>query len=437
MVKERRDVIIFDVERYLNNFYKGTKNPSLDGIKYLVNKYNNFHNKMKFIHIAGTNGKGSCTEIISNILIKQGYKVGKFLSPHLIKYNERISINGKDISNEEMANIIEELNPVIEEYNQKQQINITLFELETIMALLYFYRNNVDFVVLETGLGGLYDSTNVISNPLVSLITSIGYDHMRILGDTLPEIAKQKAGIIKENSSTVIFEQTSEVNNIFINECNNKNNTLHIINEKDISNYSFDNNFQYFNFKDMKNLRINLKGIVQIRNASICIEAIKILKELGYVISQESILQGLSTVIHRGRMETLNDKPLIIFDGAHNEPAIINLQDMVKKYYNNHKRTYIISILKRKDYKKMLELLSEDKDALFILTSGNAPDKYATGEELYEVAIKYKSKDKILIKNLDDAIEYVMSNNIDSVNFVVGSFYVYGTVIDKIRNFNK
>lgn len=156
---------MIDVNEYLKSFYRGTKNPSLKAMKYFMDKYDNFEKNMKFIHIAGTNGKGSCTEILSNILKEEGYKVGKFLSPHLIRYNERISINGKEISDEDMNNIIEELEPLIEEYNKKDDINITLFELETTMALLYFYRNNVDFVVLETGLGGLYDCTNIISKP--------------------------------------------------------------------------------------------------------------------------------------------------------------------------------------------------------------------------------------------------------------------------------
>ena len=206
---------MIDVNEYLKNFYKGTKNPSLNAMKYFMDIYDNFEKQMKFIHIAGTNGKGSCTEIISNILIKQGYRVGKFLSPHLIRYNERISINGKEISDEEMLELIEELNPLIDRYNEKEEVNITLFELETTMALLYFYRNNVDFVVLETGLGGMYDCTNVITKPLVSVITSIGYDHMHILGNTLPEIAYQKAGIIKENSNTVIFEHEPDVDSFF------------------------------------------------------------------------------------------------------------------------------------------------------------------------------------------------------------------------------
>ena len=375
---------MIDVNEYLKNFYKGTKNPSLKAMQYFMNSYNNFEKEMNFIHIAGTNGKGSCTEIISNILIKQGYKVGKFLSPHLIKYNERISINGKEIFDEEMLNLIEELKPLIDEYNDKEENKITLFELETTMALLYFYRNNVDFVVLETGLGGLYDCTNIITKPLVSVITSIGYDHMHILGDTLPKIAYQKAGIIKENSNTVIFELSPDVDNVFIKACEKNNNKLHIVKESDISNYTFDNELQYFDYKDIKNLAINLKGRIQAKNAGLCIETIKILNELGHTVSIENIKKGLKTVIHKGRMEQLCNNPVIVYDGAHNEPAIHNLQDMVQMYYSNFKRTYIISILKRKDYVKMLKLISQDKDASYVLTSGNDSDRYMTSDELYE-----------------------------------------------------
>ena len=428
---------MIDVNEYLKGFYKGTKNPSLKAMKYFMNIYNNFEKKMKFIHIAGTNGKGSCVEIISNILVNQGYKVGKFISPHLIRYNERISINGKEISDEEMSELIEELKPLIENYNKKEDINITLFELETTMALLYFYRKNVDFVVLETGLGGLYDCTNIISKSLVSIITSIGYDHMHILGNTLPEIAYQKAGIIKENSNTVIFESIPEVDNVFINQCKNKNNTLHIIKNSDLSNYSFDNKFQYFDYKDIKNLKINLKGKIQIKNASLCIETIKILNKLGYNINEESIKNGLQTVIHKGRMEKLNDNPIIVFDGAHNEAAIENFKEMVKMYYSNHKRVYIISILKTKDYKKMLKILAEDDSVIFILTSGDNSSKFLTSDELYDCIKEYVLMQRLYKKDLEDAITDVMISSANTVNFVVGSFYVYSIVVDKIKNILK
>ena len=217
-----------DVQKYLSGFFSGTKDPSLDAMQFFMKEYDNFNTKMNFIHIAGTNGKGSCTEMLTKILINSGYKVGKFISPHLIKYNERISINNEDISDLEMEELIIELKVKIDKYNNSHNTKITLFELETTMALLYFYRKDVDIVVLETGLGGMYDCTNIV-NPLVSVITSVGYDHMNILGNTLKEIAEQKAGIIKRNSYTVAFEQNKEIDNVIIEKCNKENNKLYLI----------------------------------------------------------------------------------------------------------------------------------------------------------------------------------------------------------------
>ena len=424
---------MINIEEYLNNFYRGTKNPTLKAMKYFLEKFNNFDKNMKFIHIAGTNGKGSSTEILANILIKQGYKVGKFMSPHLIRYNERININGKEISDKEISDIIVELQPLIEEYNENEDIKITLFELETIIGLLYFYRSNVDFVILETGLGGLYDCTNIITKPLVSIITSIGYDHMRILGNTLEEIAYQKAGIIKPNSDTVIFYQEPSINRVFINECRNKNNLLHIVKEENIKNYQYDDKFQYFDYKDLKDLKLNLKGKMQIRNTSLCLETIKILRDKGYKVDIESIKQGLETVVHHGRMEQLNDNPTIIFDGAHNEPAIRNLLDMVNMYYKNKKRVYIISILARKDYKKMLEILSEDKQANFIMTYGNDTDKFVSSDELYDYMGKSTDINKLSKGDLEKSIEEIMRISSETIYFCIGSFYTYANVVRKIN----
>lgn len=425
---------MLDIENYLNNFFKGTRKHSLNSIKYFMNEYNNFYKKMKFIHVAGTNGKGSCVEIISNILIKNGYSVGKFISPHLIRYNERISINNTEISDEEMMSLIEELKPNISVYNSVSEENLSLFELETIMALLYFYRNNVDFVVLETGLGGLYDATNIV-NPLVSVITSIGYDHVHILGSTLSEIASQKAGIIKENSNTVFFSQNSEVDKVIIDTCKRKNNRLHLLSKNDITNYNFDSNYQYFDFKDFKQVPIILKGTKQIQNAAICIECMNVLNNLGYKIKKEAIIDGLKSVVHKARIETLSKNPLIIYDGAHNESAIKNLQSVINTYYKNYKKIYVVSVLKRKDYNKMLQLLFQDKNAEFIFTSGNDINRYASSRELFDAALQYKTTQEISMKTLDDAIKYIMKYGTNTINFIVGSFYVYGDVKKEVGKF--
>ena len=430
---------MIDIEKYFNQFSKYRKKPSLDIMKYFIEQYHNFDKEMNFIHVAGTNGKGSTVEMMSCILEQEGYNVGKFISPHLIRYNERIKINDKEISNKEMSDLIEEIIPKIEKYQQEKGISVNLFEILTMIALLYFYRNKVDFVVLETGLGGLYDSTNIISHPLISIITSIGYDHMQILGNTLPAIAYRKAGIIKQNSHTVFFEQNEEINNVIIKVCQEKKNKLHLIKKEQIENYTYDNQYQYFDSNGLKKIAVNLKGKVQLQNAALCIQSIKILNNLGYHISEKSLRKGLSSVIHKGRMELLKENPIIIYDGAHNEPAIKNLQDTILQYYKFKERVYIISILKGKDAKKILSLLLKDEKATFIFTTGNDKQSYIDKQELYNMAIEYKKEgQKIEKKSLEEAIKIaVQSEKKQVANFIVGSFYIYKSVLDIIQKFEK
>ena len=197
----------------LPKFFAGTKDPSLEAMEYFMNKFDHPEKKTRFIHIAGTNGKGSVCEMINNILVNAGYKVGKFISPHLVRYNERIGVNNVEITDKEMIELIEEMEPKIEKYNKTHQAKVTQFEVITTMALIYYARKKCDFVVLETGLGGTYDCTNIV-DAMISVITSIGYDHLDILGHTIEEIAENKAGIIKKGYDTIMCYQEN-VNSIF------------------------------------------------------------------------------------------------------------------------------------------------------------------------------------------------------------------------------
>lgn len=218
----------------------------------------------------------------------QDIKYGKYISPHLIRYNERISINNKEITDEEMSDILEKIAEKVEVYNSEHEIKVKEFEVITTLALIYFAQNNTDFVVLETGLGGRYDSTN-IADGMISIITDIGLDHMDILGDKIEEIAKAKAGIIKENCITIMLSKQKNIESIIKDECKKKNNILYLINKNDIKNYSFDKNFQKIDYKNYKNICINLKGKCQTENASLTLECIDILKEKGYDIKEEAV----------------------------------------------------------------------------------------------------------------------------------------------------
>ena len=231
-----------DIEKYLRRFDAVTKDPSLDAMKFFMEEFGNPHKKTKFIHIAGTNGKGSVCEMINNILVNAGYKVGKYISPHLIRYNERITVNNEEITDKEMSDILEEISKKVEIYNKEHDIPVKEFEVITTLALIYYARQKCDFVVLETGLGGIYDCTN-IANGLISIITNIGLDHVDILGKTIEEITMQKAGIIKPNNVVIECYQ-DKVTDIIKKECEKKNSKLHIINPEDVENYVFDEEYQ-------------------------------------------------------------------------------------------------------------------------------------------------------------------------------------------------
>lgn len=418
-----------DIEEYLKNFDSVTKDPSLDAMEYFMKEFNNPHQKTKFIHIAGTNGKGSVCEMINSVLVNAGYRVGKYISPHLSRYNERIAVNNVEITDKEMSDILEVISEKVEKYNKTHQVPVKEFEVVTTLALIYFAQKNCDIVVLETGLGGTDDCTN-IAEGMISIITNIGLDHMDILGNTIQDITKKKAGIIKKNKDTIMcFQET--VTDIIKEKCKEENNVLHIVNKEDVTNYSFNDEYQQINYKEYKNIKINLKGKCQIYNAAITLECINVLKQKGYKITEESIRKGLSTVIHKARFETINKKPYIVFDGGHNENAIQNLISTIKQYYPNKRKVYIISILKTKDYKTVIKLLTQDKNGIFIFTTGNDEKRYVSKEDLYKEAQKYLSNN-LYTKELNNAIKFAKDTYKEEVIMVIGSFYVYKDVISLI-----
>ena len=419
-----------DVQAYIQNLEEKpkvkTENQSVEKMKIIMEKLGNPQDNLKYIHVTGTNGKGSVIEMLNSILIKSNLKVGKFISPHLVCYNERISINGKYIKNEEIQEIFEEVQPIIEEEN----IEINFFEFFTMIAFIYFYKQNVDIVLMEVGFGGLYDSTNII-HPMISVISSIGYDHMKILGNTLEEIARQKAGIIKENSETVYMEQEPNINHIIAETCKEKQNTLHMVKQSEIKNQRFENAIEIFDYKQYHDIEVNLKGRKQIQNAALVLECCDILSKKGYILSEEVIKNGLKSVIHKARFEVIHQNPTMIFDGGHNEQAIENLKETIELYYKNAKKIYVISVLKSKDYHKIIEDIL-DKDNVYIFTDGNDKNLFTEKHLMYEYAKGLNDKAEIYEMELEEAIEFCEEKT-DYVSFVIGSFYIY----DDIKKFLK
>ena len=420
-----------DVQAYIQNLLEEkpkvkTENQSVEKMKIIMEKLGNPQDNLKYIHVTGTNGKGSVIEMLNSILIKSNLKVGKFISPHLVCYNERISINGEYIKDEEIQEIFEEVQPIIE----KENIELNFFEFFTMIAFIYFYKQNVDIVLMEVGFGGLYDSTNII-HPMISVISSIGYDHMKILGNTLEEIARQKAGIIKENSETVYMKQEPNINHIIAETCKEKQNTLHMVKQSEIKNQRFENAIEIFDYKQYHDIEVNLKGRKQIQNAALVLECCDILSKKGYIFSEEVIKNGLKSVIHKARFEVIHQNPKMIFDGGHNEQAIENLKETIELYYKNAKKIYVISVLKSKDYHKIIEDIL-DKDNVYIFTNGNDKNLFTEKHLMYEYAKGLNNKAEIYEMELEEAIEFCEEKT-DYVSFVIGSFYVY----DDIKKFLK
>ena len=423
-----------DIEEYLDTFEKFTKDPTLEAMEHIMEKFGNPQKELKCIHVAGTNGKASTCEMLNSVLIKSGYKVGKFLSPHLITFNDGIAINNENITNEEIEEIITPMKEVINEYNKTHEIPVKWFEVITSLAIIYFAKQKCDIAIIETGLGGLLDCTNVVE-PLISVITKIGYDHVDILGNTIEKIAEHKAGIIKQNSHTVFVEQEQEVNNVIYKTCIEKNNQLHSIKKEDITNYEFGQDLQKFSFKLHTDIEINLKGKVQTHNACEALTCFDILNQNGFNISEGLIKQGMKEVLHPARLEILSKNPLIVFDGGHNEDAIKNLRENIDMYYKDYKtRVYIVAVLTTKDYKVILKHLCTDKNGVYIFTDGIKSKPYFSKEELSKEAEKHVEENKIYKFELRDAINFAKKEYSNSAIIVAGSFYIYKEVVEVLNN---
>lgn len=415
---------------YINDQEKFGSNLRLDTIRKLLELLGNPHKDLKCIHIAGTNGKGSTSSYIATMLKEAGYKVGLFTSPYLERFNERIAINGEDIPNERLAEITEKVKDKIEIMIQKEYEHPTTFEIVTAIGFVYFKEENVDYVVLEVGLGGRLDATNVIDESLLSIITTIDYDHMDFLGDTLGKIAYEKAGIIKEKGLVLSYPQKEEAMEVIEKVCEEKEAELTICpmeNVKIVELNEFGGSFDYhFNSQTFKNLEISLIGEHQIYNAALAVTAIALLREKGLVnISDEQIRSGLKKARWKGRLEVLNRHPLFVIDGAHNPQGVRTLADNLKRFKYN-RLILGIGILKDKEVEKIVEIITPLADEI-VITEANIYRKMEA-EKLEKLINKY-NKNTHVEKDIKKAIDktYELAKEDDLILFM-GSLYLIGDV---------
>ncbi len=330
--------------------------PGLERIKMLFDMLGEDLLKQKFIHVAGTNGKGSVCQMISRVLTESGYKTGLFISPYITDFRERIEINNEMISKEELSNAVEHLIPMLEKLNE-QGIIITEFEFLTAVSFYIYKKQNCDIIVCETGLGGLLDSTNLIEKPLCSVITKIDLDHTAILGDTIEEIAIQKCGIIKNNSITVTSTQDEKVLNIIKDTAIEKNNPLYCADDITFSDVNLSIEGTEFSYQNEK-FTLPLIGEHQIENAKTAIATLSALKENGHIdFSLENLVKGFSKATNPARFELLHKSPVVVLDGAHNVNGMTAFKNATRSFVGE-KRALLIGMLKDKDVECALDTIS-------------------------------------------------------------------------------
>ncbi|MBC1476832.1 bifunctional folylpolyglutamate synthase/dihydrofolate synthase [Listeria welshimeri] len=401
--------------------------PGLARMEYIMEKLNHPEKANKWIHIAGTNGKGSTLTFIRNCIEEAGYTTGTFTSPYIETFNERISVNGKPISDDKILILANRMKPIAEELKNTIYGPPSEFEIITAMMFLYFAEyDSIDIGIIEVGLGGRLDSTNILL-PLVSVITTIGMDHMELLGNTIEEIASEKAGIIKSGTpviSGVIQSEAQEVIKAIASK--NKANFAQLNQDFFIQLDGKTATFKTKHGEEIVDLVIGLDGFHQLNNASLAIKVIQYLNTYSsYDIDEKAIKAGLKKAFWPGRMETISEKPLIIVDGAHNPEGIETLKHSINRF-SGHK-IIIVSILKDKNYKEMLSSLKSIPDCEIILTTFD----YSRAMSAQETINVGKLEDIAVNPVWHDAINDTVQSKNDSKIFITGSLYF----ISEVRKF--
>ena len=406
--------------------------PGLSRTQELLYKLGNPEKDMKYIHVAGTNGKGSTCAMLDSVLRRAGYKVGLYTSPYIVRFNERMCINGEPISDSELAELVEVIKPIADTMEDKP----TEFEIITALAFLYYKRHNCDIVVLEVGMGGRLDSTNVIDAPLVSVITGIALDHIAVLGNTVAEIAAEKAGIIKEGSAvvyggrddvafSVIAEKASSLG------CECVRTALDLVDIKSIGVKG-----TVFDYGEMKDIGLSLCGSYQPENASTVIETVRALNKKGFKVSDTALREGLGSARWRARFELLGEEPYVIFDGSHNLQGVTAAAESIKTFFGEEKVILLMGVLADKEWDAMLGKLLPLAKEMHCVTpnSPRALDSARLADECVKRGVSatpYADIDE----GVASAYNKAKTQNMPLV--MLGSLYMYGDVakaLEKAKN---
>ena len=391
----------------------------LERVSAVLELLGNPQENLKIIHVAGTNGKGSTSRMLSEVLKTAGYKVGLYTSPHLLKYTERVKIDNLDISDDEFSERAFEVMNLAD----SNSIHLTEFEILTVLAYKYFFDKRVDIAIIETGLGGRLDATNAISKNLFSIITSISIDHKDRLGDTIEKIAFEKAGIIKQNCPVIVSEGNKGYQ-IIKNQAESIKSMIFSPKVDVQLVFEDDTNFAIFNNKKYE---FSLLGLWQKDNLELVLEAINILKDnYSFVIDENCIEKALKSVNWPARLQYIKSKNVII-DGAHNEDAAIKLRDSLDFYFPDKQRTWIYGSLNTKEYEKIINALFRKEDEIYFCHFEN---KNSISFDEISKCTEYKIN-SVNICKAENILNY---NNINHVTIIAGSFYMIGEMLSTIEN---
>ncbi|MCA1318737.1 bifunctional folylpolyglutamate synthase/dihydrofolate synthase [Bacillus tianshenii] len=404
--------------------------PGIKRMEWMMEKLGHPERKFKTIHVAGTNGKGSTVTYIRHILQEAGYRVGTFTSPYIEQFNERISVDGVPFANEDLVKLVNLIKPLADELEDHELGSPTEFEVITAMSFYYFrHMAEVDIAVYETGLGGRFDSTNIIT-PLVSVITNIGHDHQAILGDSLAEIAYEKAGIIKHGVPVITAVAQEEARRVIVKVAKEKKSRLYQLSQElKISNYEATLQGERFSlhtpFGGLDDLKISMKGRHQVDNAALAVMACEYVKNYySFFIEEEHIRQGLEKAFWAGRMEEVSLDPLVVLDGAHNKEGMEKLAETVKDRYKDKHVHILFTALSDKPLDEMISLLDKVADTI-TFTSFDFPR--AAGAEI--LSGKSKHPKKRAVESWKNAVQSILSGlGKDDLLLITGSLYFISEV---------
>jgi dihydrofolate synthase/folylpolyglutamate synthase len=422
----------FKVDRFLQELQEERVKPGLSRMRYLLRHFNHPEKKFSSLQIAGTNGKGSVIAFMASVLREGGYKVGVYTSPHLFKVNERIALGEDFITDSELKKLLKEAHPLYLQLKERGDAP-TYFEIVTLLALLYFSRRNVDFALIEVGVEGKFDATNVIS-PLLTVITNVEKDHAEFFGPRFQDVKEEMLSLIRKNTPVLTSEEKEGVLLEMEKVCRKKGSPLFALQNVKARRIHSSLNKQSFSYQGLfwhfPKVKISLGGLYQIKNAALSLLTLEVLsKEKRVKLSEEDVLKGMERTFWPARFQILNKEPLVVLDGAHNPSGVRNLLRSLKYYFPRKRFIFVCGVLREKEYRKIAKLLSPYSEE--IICTNPPSSRSLSAIELKRSFIRY-NKSVTVEENPNSAVEIALKKGEEKemVVVILGSLYLAAAALD-------